>query len=86
MKSENKVKAMMAVSVSWVLGGSSVARALPGHPENQIEEENDEKLKEKKEKIIGEWGEMRKCDCLSCPPEVESLASMGPTAATIGWE
>ena len=50
---------------------SVVARAFPGgraaHPKDQIEEENEEKLKEKWEKIRKEWGKMRKCSTPAQP-------------------
>ena len=39
------------------------------HPEDQIEEENEEKMR----KNIGEWGKMKEM-FLSYPPRVESLA------------
>ena len=57
--------------------GSGVARAFPGgrpaHPEPQIEEENEEKLRkdERKSRRKRKIEEM----LLSCPPGVESLAT-----------
>ena len=64
---------MMVLEIKF----SGVARAFPGgraaHPENQIEEENEEKLR----KIGENRRRMRKIKemVLSCPPEVESLAT-----------
>ena len=54
-----------------IVRSSGKARAFPGgrlaHPEDQIEEENEQKNKEKWEQAIEEWGKMRKCSSLAHP-------------------
>ena len=46
------------------------------HPEPQIEEENEEKLRKDRENL-GEWGKIEEM-LLSCPPGVESLTLATP--------
>ena len=72
-KIENKIICMQMINVGTYISGAAMAflSGRAAHPEDQIEEENEEKLRKNERKrrrmtIITEI-------FLSCPPPVESL-------------